>query len=179
MIDMTKENIIAIGAGVSAIVAITVYFLLYHPVIGELNAARTKSEQYNMAITRARDVIKEAKKIDTKKIFITDKSLITEDRISSAIAELTGREDTFGINFVSITPGKPEEQDDPRYKILPVRLKIECEYDKFGTFMGLLDDMEEGLATVRSFNIIPSEDDQADLNVDLTVNLYLLSEYAR
>ncbi len=175
MAKLTKEQLVMISAACVALVAVALYIFLFNPLIIELRTAYAEFKEYDMELRNAHATIKGAKRIDTKKVFITDKVLITEDDISGAIAELTKQKNLYDINFVSITPGLIEKQKDPRYEIMPIELKTLSTYENLGTFLGLLDDLEEGLITLRSFKISPDKDNQARLRADLTLNLCILS----
>lgn len=177
--ELTKERLIIIGISVLVIVIVGVYALVFSPLMSELGKTYGELKIYETELVRVKKVINSAKKIDTKRVFITDKALITEEGISGAIAELTSQKKLHGINFVSISPGEIEKQEDARYSIIPIAIKTESTYEKLATFLGLLDDRPTAVLTLRSLKIIPSEKDTDKLESDLVLNLYISTEYGR
>ena len=53
-------------------------------------------------------------------------------------------------------------------------MELESKYDNLGIFLGLIDDLEKSLVTVKSFNIIPDKKDPVRLKTKVVVNVYLL-----
>lgn len=177
--ELTKERLIIIGSVGLVIVIVAVYALVFSPLIAELGKTYSELKIYETELVRVKRVINSAKKIDTKRVFVTDKALITEEGISEAIAELTRQKKFHGINFVSISPGEIEKQKDARYSIIPITIKAESTYEKLATFLGLLDDRPTAVLTLRSLRIIPNENDADKLESDLVLNLYISTEYGR
>ena len=177
--DMNKQKIVIIGGVSAAALMLLAYLFLYQPLMAQLRNAYLEFREYDQGLQDAYDVIAAAKKIDSKKIFITERALITEEDISTAIAALTEQKKLHNVNFVSITPGDVEKQSDPRFKVLPVSLKTESTFRDLGIFLGILDDLEEGVVTVRSFRILPNKHNPAKLESDIVLNLYLASSDER
>ena len=98
--------------------------------------------------------------------------LITKDA-SHAIREVTDHGRLNGINFISISPKKVRKEKGSRYKILPIEMEIKSTYEQMGIFLGLLDELEKTLVTVKSFNIIPGKKGPSKLTADLVIYVYL------
>lgn len=174
-----REKALIAGGGALLFLILAVYFFFYQPLILELKTAYSEFKAYDAEIKHAYDVISSTKMIDTKKVFITERALITESDISAAIAELTKHNDLHSLNFVSIEPGDMEKQKDPRFKIMPISIKTESIYKDLGVFLGLLDDLEESVVTLRSFKIAPNKHNPVKLESNIVINLYLSSRDER
>ncbi|MEE8359450.1 MAG: type 4a pilus biogenesis protein PilO [Candidatus Omnitrophota bacterium] len=174
-----REKALIAGGGALLFLIIAVYLLFYQPLISELKTAYSEFKVYDADIRHAYNVISSTKMIDTKKVFITERALITESDISAAIAELTKRSDLHDINFVSMKPGDMEKQKDPRFKIMPISMKTESTYAELGLFLGLLDDLEDGVVTLRSFKVVPNKHNPVKLESNIVINLYLSSRDER
>jgi Tfp pilus assembly protein PilO len=177
--EIDKQKTVVIAGVSAAVLMLLAYLLLYQPLMSQLRGAYIEFRGYDKDIRGAYNVIAAAKKIDSKKVFITERALITEEDISVAIAELTGKKKLHDVNFVSITPGDIEKQSDPRFKIMPVSIKTESTFEDIGMFLGLLDDLEDGVVTLRSFKITPNKNNPVKLESAIVLNLYLSSKDAR
>ena len=78
-----------------------------------------------------------------------------------------------GINFNSIAPRKIENPGDSKYKILPIDIEVKSTYKELAVFLGLLEELEKSLVTVKNLNISSGKEKTAKLNTRLTVNMYL------
>jgi Tfp pilus assembly protein PilO len=177
--DIIKEKIAMITVSAAAAAALAVYLFVFAPMAEKIGAASNELAVYDARIAEACVIIKEAKKMDTKRVFVTEKAFVTEERISAAIAELTEQKKLYDINFISITPGTPEKMDDPRFRALPIEIETESSYEKLGTFLGLLDNLEGGVVTIDSFKIKPSDAGPDTLNSELVLNLYISDKDGR
>ncbi len=167
--ELTRERLFIVTAGAAAVVALGLYFILYQPLINKLRAAGIECDRIENELLQARKAIGYFKAVGKKKI------LITQGGIPLAIDELTSQGKLNGINFVSMTPGQIEEQKTP-CRILPIEMEIESAYKDLGIFLGLLDDLEKSLITVKSFSIKPDGKATIKRKTKLAVNVYLLGE---
>lgn len=167
-----------IGGALFAVLAV-LYLLVYMPLAVSLGRVHSEYKICDTRLKKAQSVISGAKSMDTNKILITDRALITEEGISNAVADLTANKELYDIDFISITPGEMEKQADPRYQIMPIEFKIESDYKTLGEFLGLLDDLERAIITIREFTAVPDQYNRERLKTDLVLNIYISGEYGK
>ena len=143
------------------------YLFLYRPFVNKCRLAGSESRGIEAEILRAREAIDLLKQATTKR------TLISEKDISIAIDELTKQGRSKGINFNSIALGKIEDPGDSKYKILPIDIEVKSTYKELAVFLGLLEELEKSLVTVKNLNISSGKEKTAKLNTRLTVNMYL------
>jgi Tfp pilus assembly protein PilO len=165
--EFTRERFRIIIVGTLAIIALGLYLFLYGPLISKLRKAHLECSRIETEILHARESIANLDKMDIKK------SLVPEDNSSVSIDEFTRQGKSKGINFISITAKRIEESGDSRYKILPVDMEIESSYEDLGVFLGLVDELEKSLVTVKNFNIVPDKEKTSRINARLVVDMYL------
>lgn len=166
--ELTQERIIITVVSATAIIALGLYFFLYRPLTIKLRTAYLECKSIENKAIQTRESIVPLKTTNTKR------GLITEEDISLAIDELTRQGKLKGINFFSMVPKKIEKSEDFPCKILPIEMELESRYDNLGIFLGLMDDLEKSLVTVKSFNITPDKKDPRRLKTKLVINMYLL-----
>jgi len=88
---------------------------------------------------------------------------------------LTKHGTKLGIDFITISPKEVKESEDPRFKILPVEMRVRSSYKQLGSFLGSLDELKKGLIKVDSFDIDPHEIEKSIVATDLTVDIYFSS----
>ena len=164
--ELTKERLIIIIAGVLIILFLGLYIFLYNPLINKLRSEGGECNRIETELLQARKAIDSLEAIDKKKMLIAEKD------IPLAMEELTTQGKLKGINFVSMTPGQIEEPKTA-YKILPIEMEIESTYKSLGIFLGLLGDLEKSLVTVGSFGIKADGKTSPKRKTKLVVNMYL------
>lgn len=106
---------------------------------------------------------------------------------SSAAAildELTKRGKELNIEFVSITPQEgraisPPQGDNAgalKYKILPIEINMRGGYRNLGEYLGIVENLETGFATVGEFHVKKDEKAPPKLIVRLVVYAYTLED---
>jgi Tfp pilus assembly protein PilO len=99
--------------------------------------------------------------------------LLTREEVSLVVDEITKQGKAFNINFLSITPLAIEETDNPAYQRLPIGMEIESQYRDLGLFLGVLEDLTEGVAAVKDFTIRREESLLPSVRSQLTLDVYL------
>jgi len=166
-IEISKEQMTVVG--VAALMVAGAYLVLFRPVMHSL---AVKSRAYNMVRSQMRDaraVIEATGRIGE------ERELLTERQVPVAIDELTKHGKAMKVSFQSIRPRELIQDQNPRFKVLPVDLSIEATDKQMVAFMGSLDDLNKNLITVTGFDVVPDKDDPSQLKMALTVNLYFLS----
>jgi Tfp pilus assembly protein PilO len=164
--EFTRQRVIVIIIGVIIIIIAGLYLFLYKPIISRLRTARSECCVIEADVAQARQSTDSVKMADIKG------GLITEEEISFAIDELTRQGKLEDVNFISMKPGEIEKSKGP-YEILPIEIEAESLYDRLGTFLGTLDELERSLVTIRSFKITPAKADPSRLRSELVVNMYI------
>lgn len=166
-IELTQAQfIIAVIAGI-AVGAIVIYVLFYTPLIRELRMKYIECKAIEADALDARNIIESAGKVYGERV------LTSEEDVSQAMDELTKHGRVKGINFISINPEEIKKEKGTQYKIVPVKMEIESDYEKLGIFLGSLDDLKKGLVKVKKFDITSDKEDPSKLLTDLVVDVYL------
>lgn len=166
-IELTQERLIIAIIAVGALTALAVYLIFFAPLMMKLKTEYLKCRADENEVIECRNVIASSGKIYGKRVLMTEKEL------SHAMDELTKHGKAMGIDFISINPGKISKEKESRYKILPIEMEIEATYEKFGAFLGSIDDLEKGLVKVKSFKMSPGSKDPKKITTQLVVDLYL------
>jgi len=161
-----KRLFIAAAAAITAVVII-IYILLYAPLLARLGSKYTECRAMENQVMEARTMIEAAGRIYSKRVLPTEKD------VAYTIEEITKSGQDAGINFISIKPKDFIKGKNPRYKVLPIEMKIEASAEQFINFISFLDDMERGLVKVKSFEIIPDKDDRTKLFSDLVLDMFV------
>lgn len=99
--------------------------------------------------------------------------LLAREEVSLVVDEITKQGRVFNINFLSLTPLEIEETDNPAYQRLPIEMEIESHYQDLGLFLGVLEDLTEGVAVVKDFTVRAQEPLLPRLRSQLTLDVYL------
>lgn len=161
-----KTNRFVFG-GIAFAVFCLLVFVVYGPVNKQLRKAKKQTRAIEQEVLTAREKIKVLKQSDT------EQRIATQDTVSLAIEEFTKIGRLKDINYVSIVPQGVENIPDSVYKVLPVDIEMDSNYETLGTFLGLLRDLKKGLITVRSFHITPDKHNSLILRTKITLLIYL------
>lgn len=162
-----KRKLLLIGIGAAALGSLTVYLIFYHPLQVKLGPLGSECRAIEEEARQARNTISKFKQAGAVK------RVVSEGEVSQVIDELTKLGKWRGINFVSLTPGFAEKFEDSPYRVLPIEMETGSSYQALGEFLGSLDGMEKGLATVEGFEIAQNEKNPAKLRTKLRIMLYL------
>lgn len=166
-VELTKDKMIAAVAVIVCALLLIVYVIFYSPLIAKISQAASRCRTLETDVADVRYIINTAGEDGKERI------LASEDRVAEAISELTDKGSKEGVNFVFINPKDVEVLPDLKYKVLPIRMRLESSYKQLGTFLGSLDEFEKGLLRVRSFVISTPDGGGKGLLTDLTVDMYL------
>ena len=169
-VELTQDKLIILVATVCLAIAVGTYFGIYGPLIKEVKTKYIECRSIEKEVVKCYDVIESVGRIAGERV------LITEEDVSRAIDELTKHGKLNGINFISIKPKKMKKEKGSEYKILPVGVEIKSTYERLGTFLGSLDNLDKSLVKVKNFNITPDEKTPNKLITDLTMDIYLSGE---
>jgi len=171
--ELTKQRLILVISVGLVIIALGFYLSLYSPLINKLRKAHLECRRLETEVLQAREAI------DSLRLKAPKGKLITEEDVSRAIDDLTKKGRLARVNFISITPKQTEEPEQGlSYKILPIEIEMESTYEDLGIFLGLLDELENCLVTVKNFNITFTEKGALKLKTKLVVNVYLSGQNA-
>jgi len=172
--EIKEDKLLLAAAGVTAVIALVIYLIFYAPILNELTKKHLECRSCEKGLVDARNVIEGADKIYGKRV------LMTEKEVSLAIDELTKHGKSMGINFVSMKPLEITTDKEVEYKILPVDMEIEAGDEQFVNFLGSLDELDKAPIRVKSFDIVPNNENRKRLTAKLTVDIYLSArEYAQ
>lgn len=166
-IKLTRKHLIVVISLSGAFTALMIYMIFYMPLTKKVKAKYFECKSAEKKTLECRNIVESAGNLYEKKV------LMKESDAHRVIDELTGHGRDKGINFISINSEKIRKAKNSRYKILPVKMKIESTYEKFAEFLGSLDDLEKGLVKVKSFSITSAEEGSFKLRADLAADIYL------
>lgn len=171
-LNLTKEDMALYGGvAVAAAILLILIVTLLPPLMGRIAKQKNEYRGIETRLKKARKMVEMVKNDDT------DKVLLTEKEVSVAIGEITKtgklEDEEPGVDFISITPGKIEQDERPQYKILPIKIKIKSTYEQLGAFLGSLGAAKRGLVTVKSFNVTPIEGTPGEYMTNMVINMYL------
>ena len=169
-VDLTKipKKHLAVALGGAVLGAgLLLYFLFYQPLLSKL---RSQASACLTAETLAANAQRQALLFRGVGL---EKALIPENEITAALNELTRRGRLLGIQFVSVTPGKIEDEAGKSYRLLPIETEIDSRYEKLAAFLGMLEVLEKGLVTVGSFTVVPDPEDPARVRTRAQLRLHL------
>jgi Tfp pilus assembly protein PilO len=155
------------AAGAVAGVALVFFLALLRPATSDLKIARKDYQEIRSQVAQRRLAVEQLTAQET------GKRLVAEENVSAAIDELTNEGIARGVKFVAITPMPVQKSKDQRYRILPIEVDVESDYEHLGNFLGSLEALKNGLVTVKSFMIVPEEKTPAQLNTKLIIDMYL------
>jgi len=99
--------------------------------------------------------------------------IIRQNGLSLAIADITEKGRSLGLQFSSIAQQTLQETTQAGIVKLPFSFTIESEYKNLGRFLTYVEDFSSHIAEVESLFIRMSENDLHKLNVKLILNLYV------
>lgn len=161
-----KAKILSV-AGVSILGFFSLQIFVYGPLLREVRLKAKECRKAEIEVDRARLAVNTLKKEANRSTFFSEKE------ISSAVDDLTRRGKERGINFVSITPGRVEENENVPFHLLPVQLQMESSFKSLGLFLGELDELPKGVMTVRELTILADDKDSAVIKARVNLDLHL------
>jgi hypothetical protein len=166
-IELAGRNLVIAISAVAAVIAIVVYAVFYVPILKDIGAKGSECRMCEGRLADARELVASSGKT------LDSRVLMSEDRISLAMDELTKYGKAMGVNFISITPKNIADEKGAEYRILPVEIEIKAADEKFSEFLGALENQKKTVVKVESFDIVPEETDPSRVNAKLTIDLYI------
>lgn len=168
--EIPKDKLIVIKSVALIIIALGIYLILYRPLIKELSIKHSYYHKIEAQLAEAHNSIEALKTLGIKR------DLANEENLSLAIDELTKQGKSKGLVFVSIRPQDVIAGEGNEYKILPVRMEIESDFQQLALFLGSLEKLEKSIVKIKGFNMIPDNTDPLCVKTELTIHMYLSSE---
>jgi len=153
---------------ISGIVLIAVIFIIMiGPLFGRVRKAGEEANALEREMIAARDSMK------TRGKFQKTGNLITRQRVSLAIDEITRIGATLEINFLSISPQPITKTVNSKYPILLIQMDLRSEYENLGNFLGALEKLQESIVTIRSFEMNYNQKVSSKIETELVVEIHL------
>ena len=166
-VEVTRQQLIIGAVAIAAVAAFVIYMALYAPLLSKLRIKYGQCNKYEKQIADGRELINVAGKT------YSDRVLMTEKDVSSAIDEFAKHGKEQGINFISMKPGEAAAGSSSLYKVMPLEMEVEAKDEAFAKFLGSLDELKRVVITVRSFDVVPVQDDRSRVKARLIVDMYI------
>jgi Tfp pilus assembly protein PilO len=157
--------IISIAAALAVIV---IHVVFYGPLIKKLALGSLENKALEKYLESARYAIEQTG------VSGPERALITEDEVSTAIAELTRHGKLKGVTFISIKPGEIISGPQQLYKILPLEIIMAAPEQKTAAFLGSLSDLKKSVIKVKSFEAALNTEGENKLKVNMVLEIYIL-----
>jgi Tfp pilus assembly protein PilO len=163
-IRFDKKMIIMV-AGVA--IAIVAFVLMVVPLFNKIHQMEDEAKALESEMASARQVIQSQGK------FQQTGNLLTRQKISIAIDEITKMGAKQNINFLSISPQRIGTPQGSKYPVLPIRMDLQSEYKDLGLFLGSLEGLKESIVTVKNFQVEVDQQVLPQIKIDLILEVYL------
>jgi len=151
----------------SALAALIILLFAYCPLMSKLSTAANRLGEVQAELLNQQTAITASDNSNVKG------QLIRQDGLSLAIAELTEKGRSLGLQFSSISQRPLQETSQAGIQKLPINFTIESEYKNVGMFLTYIEDTSGSITEVESLAIRPSEENPSKLSVELLLNLYV------
>ena len=149
-----------------AVLGAAVLLLVYLPLLAQV---RKKGNELNGLTDRLRASEAELAGVSGD---AGGKRIIPESGASALVDRITREGKNCLLDFKSIAQKEIRPFEDG-YRVLPLQLEIEAGFEQLGVFLEKLDNMEEGIVSVDSFQILRDERLLPKVSALLNLNLYL------
>lgn len=163
-IQPDKKTIIIIVGIAAAVIA---FVLMAAPLFKEVRSMGIEVKVLEQEMASVRQAIQ------LKGKFRKKGDLLTGQRLSRAIGEISRTGTVKNINFLSVSPQKVIKTQGSKYPILPIRMVLQSEYKDLGLFLRALEGLKQSIVTVRSFEIRSGGQVPSQIRTDLVIELYL------
>ncbi len=150
-----------------ALAGVVILLFAYCPLMSKLSTAANRLGEVQAELLNQQTAIAALDNSNTKG------DLIRQDALSLAIAELTEKGRSLGLQFSSISQRPLQETTQAGIQKLPINFTIESEYKNVGMFLTYIEDTSGSITEIESLSLCPSENDSVKLNVKLVLNLYV------
>ena len=164
MIQFNKKLIIVIA---SVTFTATAFFLMIAPLLSKVQRVGGEVKALESEMMSSRQAIQSQDK------FRQTGNLLTSQKVSLAIDEITKVGATLNINFLSISPQKIIKPQGSKYPALPIQMSLQSGYKDLGLFLGALEGLKKSIITVKSFQAEVDHQILSQIKTDLVVEVYL------
>lgn len=151
----------------AATVILAFLLILYIPLVGELRDERRAFMALEGQLGQFIEKVDHLISMGSRKL------LTSEADISLAIDEITKRAEARGVHLTSISSKELYAKEKSIFQILPIHMKAVSTYKDLGEFLGGLDELKNGIVTVKMFTVKADPKDTAKVKSDLVVHLYV------
>lgn len=181
-----KVNIlVAIFGGL--ILFTVLFLLLLAPIRRSIAVKKDEWKRLDAQLTENRAKLQSSSKADKSAIETKLEDLRirlpAKSPTAAILDELTKRGKELSIEFISITPQEGKAISPPqatpgalRYKMLPIEINMRAAYRNLGEYLGIVENLETGFATVGEFHVKKDEKAPPKLIVRLVVYAYTLED---
>lgn len=176
---------VAIAGGLILFVAL--FLLLLAPARKSIAAKKEEWRRLEALLIENRSKIDASARIDKSAIEseLEDfrRKLPSKSSASAILDELTKRGKELNIEFISIAPQEENMISPPegpagalKYKILPIEISMRAGYRSLGEYLGIIENLGSGFATVGAFQVRKDRKAPPKLDVRLVVYTYILED---
>ncbi len=178
-----RKNVLALTLS-GLLLFVALFFLFFTPLRKEISSKKSEWKNLQAELINGQAKLNTTAKLDKaaleSQIEGLRKRLPLKSPASEILEEMTARGKALGIEFVSITP-QPERAISQqsaagalKYKILPIGIKMKGSYRSVGEYLGILERLDSGFATINDFQIRKDEKAPPKLDAGVMVYTYLL-----
>ena len=150
-----------------AISGLIITLFAYWPLMGKLHNSANRLDKIQDELLNRRNAIA-AMETSTLK---TD--IISQKNLSQAIADLTEKGRTLGLQFNSIAQQPLQNTTQPSIAKLPISFTIESKYKSLCLFLAYVEEYSGGIIEVKNLSIHQGKVNLSKLTIELTLNLYV------
>ncbi len=150
-----------------ALSGLVILLFAYWPLISKLHNSANRLNEVQTELLNQRSAIAALDNSNVKG------QIIQQNDISLAIAELTEKGRSLGLQFSSIAQQPLQEITQADIQKLPISFTIESEYKNTGQFLTFIEEFSNSIVEVESLSIHPRKNNPPELSVELVLNLYV------
>jgi len=163
-IKISKRTIILISG---VILAGMVFFLFIKPLWTKATSVSQEVKVLNGELSGVREALAQSSNLNK------DRHPLSRGEVSVAINEIMEAGASLDIDFFSTSPQQVQKLKGSKYPVLPIRLAMRSTYEKFGIFLGALENLNKSIVTVKQFNIDRQPILLPEIRVDLVIEIHL------
>lgn len=178
-----RKNVLALTLG-GLLLFVSLFFLFLTPLRKEVSSKKSEWKNLQAELINGQAKLNTSEKLDKtaleSQIEGLRKRLPLKSPASKILEEMAARGKALGIEFVSIMP-QPERAASQqsaagalKHKILPIEIKMKGSYRSVGEYLGALEHLVSGFATINNFQVRKDGKAPPKLDANVTVYTYLL-----
>ena len=150
-----------------ALLGLVILLFAYWPLMSKLHNSANRLNEVQTELLNQRSAIAALDNSNVKG------QIIQQNDISLAIAELTEKGRSLGLQFSSIAQQPLQEITQADIQKLPISFTIESKYKNTGQFLTFIEEFSNSIVEVESLSIRPRKNNPPELSVELVLNLYV------